>query len=783
MALRRQERSELRSQLWHYRWSPSSRHWRNETDEARERVKRFGPETFIWNRRPCYGTKLHLASLDGNIRSVEDLLDQGVALDQEFAYLTISPGGSELICAGQSIHLAASRGHIHLVDVLLNRAADITSTVKRDGMPNYDVLQAAVFMEGRGGACYGSGLLISTLCDRGADVLRSKNAHGLSCLHVAFATGDLKTIRVVEELAAELLGLGDLEDVDFNDPFRTTHDKTPLEIGINHRNMDKDELAEAAPKCLGSLRTFIYCLPECIPTFMDALKREDEYSQLVQEVVEKISINDIVKLLRDFPKGAAILFKTATGRPKVVSQTWNPMPTWVSFASRHAVVRAMKRVFSFVGGHEIFYCYEEANCWDFDDLSWQAPEWQTQIAQTRESPFSKANIQLCYIPNIISPTFFSALLDAAQRSQPEPVFFLFRCVPIRAAVNYTFWNFAIWADLVQFLVSVWGLGLLMIETYRAHEESTTTEDLRENINRVFAPSFVAEVNGGGAVADWLIAKGIVDLSLEVAQFRGCVIINEPNSFLRGGNVWDLGRSILPIMLLFFYCSRLLQTLVVFIYWMRLFEGVTFSEWIGHALVPLQGLASGIMPALIFTLVGFCTLSHAHYTVGANPKPLWPETLFDSFTALITQGLPPTAPADPLELALLYAGVLFFSILVMNIFIGIIGEQYSKQKEQVDHLFHTLRTSSCWTYLLRVCVIPCNLVTSTSAAIIAVCSITMTFGLQYLSLVSSWQLPGFLQFFAFFICQLVTFMASIQCRGPDYPWVNFSGQREESIRSS
>eukprot|EP00913_Durusdinium_trenchii_P031274 g29281.t1 len=234
------------------------------------------------------------------------------------------------------------------------------------------------------------------------------------------------------------------------------------------------------------------------------------------------------------------------------------------------------------------------------------------------------------------------------------------------------------------------------------------------------PSFITETYKMGVVADWIIAKGIVDLLLEVAQLMGCVVIGEPQKRDApiGGNVWDLMRSVIPILLLWHYEKRILQTLIVLIYWMRLLEGVTYSERIGHALLPLHKLASGLMPAMSFTLVGFCTLSHAMYTVQLSPQHLWPDHFYHTFLRLITQSLPTDVPEDMLELVLLYLGVLFFSIFVMNIFIGVISEQYSNQKQHVGLMFQSLRASSCLLYLLRMCVIPCNLLSYNCAALIA-----------------------------------------------------------------
>eukprot|EP00435_Cladocopium_sp_Y103_P027121 s683_g6.t1 len=203
-----------------------------------------------------------------------------------------------------------------------------------------------------------------------------------------------------------------------------------------------------------------------------------------------------------------------------------------------------------------------------------------------------------------------------------------------------------------------------------------------------------------------------------------------------------------------------------------FSGTATPALAGNMVAAAAGISRDAL-AMTFTLVGFCTLSHAMYTVQLKPQHLWPKTLFHTFDTLITQGLPKEPPHDMLQLSLLYTGVLFFSIFVMNIFIGVISEQYTKEKEQVAEMFQSLRASSCYTFLLRMCVIPCNLVTKKTAAVIAACSVALTFGLQVASLLFFRQLPGFFQLFAFILCQMVIFMASVQCQGKDYAWEKFS----------
>eukprot|EP00435_Cladocopium_sp_Y103_P000996 s4734_g1.t1 len=267
---------------------------------------------------------------------------------------------------------------------------------------------------------------------------------------------------------------------------------------------------------MSSLRVFIHCAPECIPLFMDELTSENDNRTISEVLADKMSSKDIAKLLRDFPEAAASILQSVTSKPKVISEGWHPLPSRVSFASRSRLVRALS---PFLRVGRFYTRYESEKEWSYDDEKYKEPEWHKKITQCEEPPIFDAMIQVCCIPNIISPNFFSAVLDASERQQPDALF-LFKCVPIRAAVSYTFWNGAIWVDVAQFLVSVWGLGLLLVETFLAHEAAKDSQMLESNISRVFEPSFITHVYKRGVVADWIIAKGIVDLLLEVTQFWG-----------------------------------------------------------------------------------------------------------------------------------------------------------------------------------------------------------------------------------------------------------------------
>ena len=395
-----------------------------------------------------------------------------------------------------------------------------------------------------------------------------------------------------------------------------------------------------------------------------------------------------------------------------------------------------------------------------------APEWHTYLTDVRDRPMLDARIQVCHIPDIISPSFFSAVLDA-QTTQQQAMF-LFKCAPVRGAVWFTFWNGSMWVDIVQTVTSSWGLCLLVVETLMAHEASVETD-------QAFVALKPSLADGHGIVADWIVAKGIVDVLLEAVQFAACCR-KDPTSYCRLGNLWDLIRSFLPIMLLWQHQSRLLQCLIILMYWMRLLEGVSLSKQIGLALLPLKKLAHGLLPAMSFTILGFCAFSHAMCAVQVTPEHLWPHTFWYSFTSLITQGLPEHPPDDYLELFLLYGGVLFFSIFVMNIFIGVISEQYASEKEQGDVMFERVRAHSCLNYLTRITVLPCNLLTPKAAALLALGTMALTLMLQLGVLYSRRPVPGILQLAAFIASQVVLFMVSIQCKGKSLPWGQHDGAK-------
>lgn len=716
-------------------------------------------ERFCWNNRVCHGHMIHLAALRGDVAAVQEQLEQGVSVDRLFFYVTIYERARQ-VCTGQAIHLAASRGHLEVVSLLLNCHADINAWVYRNEQPNYNVLQAAVFSEGRGG----SEEIVMNLCHMSADISSKFALNGIGCMHVAFQTGNLDTIRSVEKNMSTSRWMGDAEGVDFRCPLRGFGEKFPLEHGIMFGKMDSQALAMAAPLTSASLRIFVHQAPECIPEFMH------RWSRIEGPVAEKLEfdISDIIHLMHDFPEAAASLIQSMACKPKVASEGSHPLPARVSFASQSWLGRRARWLFPKTESRSFY----EFDCgWDFDERDGSAPHWHHQLAglnALREPPMYDAKIQVCKIPNIISPLFFGALPTSVD---DEAALSLFASPVVRGAVSFTFWNGAVWMDMAQLLLGLWTLTLILIETSLLCETKDT-------LDSIFYPSFIPATNGSQSVvvADWILARAIADLLLELAQLWGCVAIGKSQLYFNSGNLWDICRSILPLLLLFYPSNRALHVATVLIYWFRLLEGAPVTR-MGHDLLPLKRLLFSLAPTMFFTFLGFCTFTHAMFVADGRVDQAWSDVLFNSFVLLVTQGLPANPPEDTIKLLLLYVGVLVFSVFVLNIFIGIISEQLEHGREQTDLLFHSARTASCSTFLLRVRVLPCDLLGGRCALVLGCLAALFSMALQAAALHSGWHLHPLFQLAAFVLSQVTIFLSAIQCRWTDLPWESWA--RESS----
>jgi len=420
----------------------------------------------------------------------------------------------------------------------------------------------------------------------------------------------------------------------------------------------------------------------------------------------------------------------------------------VSFAP-HSLADRVRELLN--KGDYLFAFYEHDIMWRYDQAEFTYPEWHKLLDWNRGRPRRDVDVRVCHVPNIINPRFFSSLMEA---SDVDGSLSFFDSQAVLGSISYTFWSGACKVDLMQFFFSIWSLAILLAESWLMVQVDGIYRPSRGNLK-------LPEIS---VARDFIGAKGLLDLVHEIVQMAGCVAIGRLKDYANLGNLWDLARCVLLIMLKYASGNRLVHVCVVFIYWCRLLEAITFAEKIASALLPITSLVRGLIPASIVTLVGFLAFTHGFYVaqdIRREPR----EAVFSSFKNLITAGLPTDPPDDLLELVLTYVSTILFTIFFLNIFIGVIGEQYSLERQRCRLTFQKMRASSCLTFLLRVKVLPCNLVEKWVAEAAMVLAALLCVSLQVLGLARGASLPY--TGAVFFLLQVVMFLASYQ--NPQAPW--------------
>jgi len=165
-------------------------------------------------------------------------------------------------------------------------------------------------------------------------------------------------------------------------------------------------------------------------------------------------------------------------------------------------------------------------------------------------------------------------------------------------------------------------------------------------------------------------------------------------------------------------------------------------------------------------VGFCAFTHAFYMVHGKIGCFWSEIIPKTFSTLIAVDLPSDlGEMDVFERFLTYVAVLVFSMFVLNIFIGVIGEQYEVQKERCPIIFQHRRATACFNFLIRAKVLPCTLLSRRLALVVQALAVGSMLALQFEGLRRGSSLPWTKS--SFILCQLVTLFCAYQ--NPKAPW--------------
>jgi len=666
-----------------------------EADDQRTAAPTSNEVVFKWNNRECRGIELHSAVLREDLPRVQALLDAHPDhLTQRFRYSTRSPTGAEQEGSGEAIHLAASRSSYDILQLLIERRAALDATVTRDHKPHYDVLHAAVFCEGRGGQKD----IIECLIN--AKAMPQKNLDGHYPLHKAYQTGGcaIAAIPLLRDNMRDNGLLGGVDDWD-------GPEVTALKMGINNGKLTGEQLSRVSPLSTMTLKVFIHSEPYSIAPFFDRMAQED-FSFTAAELAQNVTLDDICKVMRDCPDAAEVLLEALTFEPEADSPGWHPLPTRMSFAPRTMFERIQNQFNPFP---ETFSYYKAASRWEFDASTFTAPEWHKDVLAKLGQPVYDVKIEVCALPELVCAEFFAA----ASESEHDGIF---NNRIVYALIRTVWWGGAYKVDILQLLITILGLVLLTFERGRLDfapvEELAALTEVQERRLRPhgqtgttgFGSGDTLNLSASGCTPAFMFlgARGFVDLMHELMQIAGYRAIGKSQEYISFGNVMDLLRAFLAMSCYAYPDAGLgVQVILILLYWFRLLE-VSFSEKLMRELLPIIQLVRGLAPSCVVCFIAVCAFTHARWVMTA--KPLWPDTVHESFALLITAELPPDLE-DNLGLVFAYLAVCCFSIFFLNIFIGVIGENYTLEKEAANLSLLKKKCGLCLTFLLRARMVP------------------------------------------------------------------------------
>lgn len=705
----------------------------------------------VWNFRLCEGNALHKAVLlqDEEVakNEVTTILEQQPELLRSKLTWTCQPK-DDLIDTPreretgtcEAIHLAASRQSTQLVKALLLARADVNSRVTRGEQPHYDVLHAAIRNEGRGGTLE----MVEYLLKERAD-LTLTDLNGNNALHMAFWVGSIDLINFLQD-EREKQGLPDLGEPGMS--IDGTPRMTPLERGFRGGKMSQDMLARCAPLTSASLSTFLKRAaeePQCIPIFLrrcqQAARKESRsprssskssFTRHLEgcrpdELAQSVKVGNIADLLCGAPSAAVALIEACTGRPECENEGWHALPLRVRFEGS-SFTHALYGLFN--PAATIRPEFQTECVWEFDSINFKPPQWHDKIKNAeppakdlwtnffaRPVPMLDAKVEVCFIKGLLHADFFAAL-DTVQ----EEVDLVLQNKVVRGIIDYTWWNGAAKVDLALLILGMWALFVLIFETVWRHESQEAV--LRRE---------------GSITADFLGARGFVDFLHELAQFAGAVKHKHGEDYLNFGNLFDVLRALSQLALWWIPGNCVVQMAVIFICWFRLLEVFTSAEHVAMVLLPITQLVSGLLPASFVTLLAFFALTHAFYIINGNT--CFQQVFFETFTQLFLSDLPPLPKdnVDTLEFLLSYASIMVFTVFFLNIFIGVIGEKYTEEKENARSTLDQQRASGCLTFLYRLQVVGCRFTSPREALVIMILCGILIGAVQALSLFG-WKMP-------------------------------------------
>lgn len=642
---------------------------------------------FRWNSRRCTGNRLHKAALEGDLAEASRILDRDrEAVHRRFSYET-EYSGQVQEGSGEAIHLAVTRSSFEMVQLLLQRGAQLSAMVTRAGKGHYDVFHAAVFAEGIGGTPAMVRFLLSL------KATATENLDGRYPLHMAYQAGAKELIPLLQQ---DMQQHGLLELVTNVDADK----KSPLQVGIEAGKLTQEELAQVALLTPMSLKVFLRFEPRSIPAFCERWAGVSKGSFRGSALAEHVTVADLCHCLRNHPQAAIILLDKLTDTPEVDNPGWHPLPLSMDFGPQ-GMLEVLRDAFN--QRSMLVGTYQLSNRWEFDAINFRPPRWHTEVIRAKHGPETHdVRIRVCHLPDILCADVLAALLVTDER--------IFGSDFVRAMLNVVWWGGAYKVDVLNLLFTLIAIVLLIVERaqFDYHQQVDFGHGADVDRGTVGARTFQPQV-----VDEYVGARGFVDLANELLELAGFLAMGQVRHYFNQHNLYHLFRGTLSVI---FYCTSdfrtIIQVFLVLIYWFRLLE-VTCCEKLMRELLPLTRLAKGLMPSCVLCLIGTAAITHARWLMHTRGR-LWPDIFRDTFVLMLTAEVPDPEECSTFALVFAFLSVMAFNIFFLNIFIGVIGDVYAREKERSDIAYRVKKCSLCFAFLVRTHVLPGRVMSSLCA---------------------------------------------------------------------
>jgi len=182
----------------------------------------------------------------------------------------------------------------------------------------------------------------------------------------------------------------------------------------------------------------------------------------------------------------------------------------------------------------------------------------------------------------------------------------------------------------------------------------------------------------------------------------------------------------------------------------------------------------LYPAIAMTLVWFFAFLEAFQVVRKGGESDFFTNLTATFSTLLTASFPENIQkSSGLEIVMCYFAIAFFTVYLLNIFIGVIGELHQTQKDLCTETFQLVRATKCMNFLASAHVLPCKLSAKAVATKAALLAGAVGATLQYVGWTAHHAWPWMRTALA--ACQFIMVMSTYQ--NPNAHWSSGQGNRE------